>query len=217
MSTRRVLVALLLTAAAASSRPGSIHASPASSAALLVAQGKEREGAGDALTAIKRYSDALAIDPTSEAAYLALGALRERRSEPIEAEEIYTVGIARVPTSNEMLVARGRVRRVRGAFALAADDLQHALAGASGAEAEPRILRELVAVRRAQTAPAAELATWRRLLAWARAHGDAPTTQEAAVQARALGLYVGEIDPALGGRADADQVRRALAAIARRQ
>jgi hypothetical protein len=166
---------------------------------------------------MKRYSDAIALDPTCEEAYLALGALREERGELGEAEEVYSAGIVRVPTSVAMVVARGHARRLFGKLALAADDLQHAIAAATDVALERTALREFIAVKRQQGEPAAELGGWRRLLALARSTSDAPLEKEASIQTRALGLYLGEVDPALAGRADVDEVRRALAAIARRQ
>lgn len=195
-------------------------ASPSSSAQLLVAQGREREIAGDPLTALKRYGDAIALDPTCEDGFLSLTALRERRGELGEAEQVATEGLTRLPGSIPLVVARAHVRRLfpgGGKLDLAADDLRHALAAAGGTAAERTVLRELVALKRAQGEPAAELAAWRRLLAIGRAEGDDALSKEASLQARALGRYVGEVDPALGGRSDVDAVRRAIAAIARRQ
>lgn len=212
--SRRALALVVLIALAT---PVLSHASPASSAAMLVKQGHDREAVGDALTAVKRYTDAIAIDPTCEDAYLALGALREKRNELAEADEVYSVGIVRVPTSVTLVVARGHVRRLLGKFSAAADDLHNAIAASPDVALQRAALRELATVKRLQGEPAAELGAWRRLLALARASGDAAAEKEASIQARALGLYLGEVDPALAGRGDADEVRRALAAIASRQ
>src|SRR5579859_4066432 len=164
MSRRAIVLAVLVAVAT----PLSSHASPASSAQLLVAQGHDRETAGDALTAMKRYSDAITIDPTCEEAYLALGALREKRNELSEADEVYSVGMARVPTSVAIVVARGHVRRLLGKLAAASDDLHHAIAASADVGVQRSALRELVQVKRLQGEPAAELGLWRRLLAIAR-------------------------------------------------
>jgi tetratricopeptide (TPR) repeat protein len=193
-----------------------------SSAALLVTQGKAREAAGDELTALKRYGDALALDPACEDAYLALGGLRAKRGEALEAEQVYSTGLLHLPHSIPLVVARAKVRRVLGKLGGAADDLSTAIAslspGAPGALATERgILRELASLKRQQGEPAAELAVWRRLLAIAHAEGDAAVVKEASIQARALSLFVGDVDPALGGRFEHEEIRRALAAIARRQ
>ncbi len=199
-------------------------ASPSSSAALLVQQGKQHEKDGQELVALKRYGDAITIDPISEEAYLALGSLRTKRNELFEAEEVFTVGITRVPGTIDLFVARGRVRRFRGRLLDAEDDLRHAWR-ANGTDASAReivILRERIAVEREARAFAAQLASFRRLLAIARERNDASLEKEASVQARALGLYLGEVDPVLGGRAlpgpsgKNDAERRSLASIARR-
>lgn len=214
MRLRRGLAFALLLALAA---PVRSLASPASSAQMLVAQGRERESAGDALTAMKRYADAIAIDPTCEDGYLSLGALREKRNELTEADDVYSVGMARIPTSVALVVARGHVRRLLGKFSSAAIDLKNAIASTGDLSLQRAALVELVALNRSQGEPAAELGAWRRLLALARKIGDEKLQKEATIQTRALGLYLGEVDPAIAGRADSDAIRRALAAIARRQ
>ena len=185
---------------------------------MLVAQGKEREASGDELTALKRYGDALALDPTSEAAYISLGALREKRGELGEAESVYGTGMVHVPTSVALVAARGKVRQRLGRLQDAADDLGHALAGAPPGSGDVRgILLSLASVRRALGQPAAELAIWRRLLVLARAESDVELSKKASLQAHALSIFVGEVDPALRGREGEDAAARSLAAIARRQ
>jgi tetratricopeptide (TPR) repeat protein len=210
-----LVVALFASFELAAPPPSS--ASPSTSAAMLVQQGHEQEKAGNTLLAMKRYSDAIALDPTCEDAYLALGWLRVARYEDSEADQVFTTGITRIPASVALVLARGKERRMAQRFVDAADDLQHVLAATADASTQVSALVELVSVRRAQGEPAAELGAWRRLLALARATGDADLEKKASIQTRALGLYLGEVDPALAGRADVDDVRRALAAIARRQ
>jgi tetratricopeptide (TPR) repeat protein len=220
MRSRRAIGAIIIAAAmlllSGAEAPSS--ASPAGSAAILVAQGKTQEADGNELTALKRYADAVTLDPTLEEGWLAYGALRAKRGELAEAELVYGEGIVRVPDSVRLVLARAEVRRKTGKFDLAAEDVRRALAASPpGAPHEEAAVRGLLTLKRAQGEPAAELAGWRRLLALARAKGDATTTKEATIQVRALRIFVGEIDPALGGRADPDAARRALASIARRQ
>lgn len=193
-------------------------AAPSGSAALLVTQGKQREADGDELSAIKRYSDALAIDPAHEDAYLALGALRTKRNELAEAESVYDVATVRVPGSRAVYFQRGRVRRLRGRFADARVDLRRAwlLEGSSASLDELAIVRELIGIAHEQREPAAELLGWRRVLAIARARSDAAVAKEASIQARALALFVGEIDPVTLGRASTEPFRKSLASVARR-
>lgn len=213
---RRWGIALLLSLAAMTDRPSS--AAPSASAALLVSQGKQREADGDELAAIRRYSDAIAIDPVNEEAYLALGALRTKRNELMEAEGIYDVAVLRVPGSRLLLLARGRVRRLRGYPYEARTDLRRAwaLEGSTSSLDELSIVRELIAVAHDQREPAAELLGWRRILAIGRARNDEALTKEASIQARALALFVGEIDPVTIGRTSTEPARKSLASVARR-
>ncbi len=195
-----------------------VSAAPSGSAALLVTQGKQREADGDELAAIKRYSDALAIDPGHEEAYLALGALRTKRNELVEAESVYDVAAVRVPGSRAVAFERGRVRRLRGRFAEARLDLRRAwlLEGNTSSPEELAIVRELIAIAHEQREPAAELLGWRRVLAIARARSDGALTKEASVKSRALALFVGEIDPVTWGGTSTEPFRKSLASVARR-
>lgn len=215
---RRAAPLLVASALVLFGHSAKLSATPSSSAALLVQQGKASEAGGDDHTAIKRYGDALIIDPSSEEAYLALALLREKRGELTEADDVCTVGLTRAPVSVDLFLARGRIRRELGEMTAASDDLRRALVseGATGSSREIAILRERIALERERAAPAAQLGAWRRLLVIARATHDAALEKEASVQARALGLYVGDVDPVLGGRAVGDPLRSSLWSIARR-
>lgn len=208
----RVVAVLLLLAVPP------VSAAPAGSATLLVSQGKQKEADGDELAAIKRYSDAIAIDPSNEEAYLALGALRTKRNELGEAEAVYDVATIRVPASRAVFFHRGHVRRLRGRSADARLDLRRAwlLEGTSSSLEELAIVRELITIAHEQREPAAELLGWRRVLSIARGRGDAALTKEASVQARALAMFVGEIDPVTLGRTSTEPFRKSLASVARR-
>ena len=193
-------------------------AAPSESAALLIAQGKAKEAEGDELGAMKRYRDAIELDSTAEPAYLALGALRTKRNELSEAENIYDVGVSRVPGSKALYLARAKVHRFRGHANDARVDLQRAwtLEGTTGSSDELAIMRERIALAREQRDAAGELLGWRRVLAIAHANGDAKLKSEASVQARALGIFVGEVDPVLSCKTIADPMRKSLASVARR-
>lgn len=218
---RRVLVRLstVLSASALlaslAGRPS--QASPASSALVLVDAGKAREAAGDELGALSRYHEALGIDPTSAPAYLSLGALRIRRGELYEAEQVYSQGIARVPGSIALRLGRAKVHRLREHFTEAADDvrLAHAMTSYDGSDTEIGVLREAASLFRSARWNAPEIAIWRRLWSIGVAHGDATLAKEASIQARALGLFMGELDPVLAGKVGTDP-RRSFAAIVRR-
>lgn len=193
-------------------------ASPSSSSALLVQQGEVSEAEGDELAALKRYADALTLDATNDKAYLRLGSLRAKRNELLEAEGVFDVGISRVPGAVDLYLGRARVRRLRGRGAEASDDLRRAsvLEGPTSSPRELSIAREAIALARAQNMQATELAAWRRVLAIAHARGDDALAKEASVQARALGVFVGDVDPVLGGRRLGDPLRKSLASVARR-
>lgn len=199
-------------------RPVPLAASPASSAAFFVEQGKAAEASGQPLAAMKRYSQALEIDPTHEPAWLALGNLRASRKELADAEDVFTEGLARVPLSIDLAVARARVRRLRGLFDDAGQDLRRAWTqnGADGSPREIAIVRERIALARDAKAQPMELASWRRLREIARKNADATLLKESSIQVRALGLYLGPLDPVLRGKASEDPLRAGLASIARR-
>lgn len=216
MKLRPLLVSVVLAALAVPPSPGS--ASPSSSAELLVQQGEQREAEGDELVALQRYRDAIAIDGTNERAYLRLGGLRAKRGELFEAEGVFDVGLSRVPASVELYLGRARVRRARGHFFDAHDDLRRAaqLEGPTSSRRELAVVRETIALAREARLQATELAAWRRALAIGHKLADEALIKESSIQARALGLFVGEIDPVLGGRSLGDPLRKSLASVARR-
>jgi tetratricopeptide (TPR) repeat protein len=217
-SMRASLTALVLAAVVLVGSREHARAEPSESATLLIAQGLQKESDGDELGAMKRYRDAIEIDPTAEPAYLALGALRTKRNELSEAENIYDVALGRLPGSRALYLARGRVHRLRGHVSEARLDLRRAwtLEGNSGSNDELSIMREVIALDHEQHDPAGELLAWRRILAIAHARGDAKLKTEASVQARALGIFVGEADPVLSGKTLPEPMRRSLASVARR-
>src|SRR5262249_41928699 len=75
-----------------------------SSAAELVREARAHEAAREDELAIRRYSEALSIDPTYGDAYLGLGALRLRRGDAREAERVYSVALAHLPALTTALV-----------------------------------------------------------------------------------------------------------------
>ena len=62
----------------------------------------------DDLVAIRRYADALALDPTLGDAYLGLGALRLRLGDAREAERVFDVALSRVPSLSSRAGRPGR-------------------------------------------------------------------------------------------------------------
>ncbi len=181
------------------------------SAQELVREAREHESRQDDFVAIRRYSDAIQLDPTLGDAYLGLAALRLRRGDPREAERVYEIALSRIPSLAAALVGRAEARWALGDPAAAEADLEMYAQIAD----DPRPLRELAAwYAQASQAPA-ELAVWRRIRALAFARGDASLEREARTMVRALQILVGGADPATKPMA-ADPIRRGIARVAQR-
>lgn len=212
LGARTIAVALALAAA--------LHAAPAlaSSADELVRIAREHEASRHDDLAVRRYMEALALDPTCEEAYLGLGALRARRGDLREAERVYDVALEHVAGFRAARTARAYVRRALGLRAEAASDL---LAGA-GAEDDPGALRVLAGWYAEDGQIPAQLAVWRRIAARAEATRDAVLLHEARTTIRALVILVGPADPAASPVDDASAaspdraLRRVAASVARK-
>lgn len=208
MSARRQLaVFALLTASLATRSPRAALAS--SSADELVRQAHAHEDAREDDVALRRYMDALTVEPTSAGAWLGLGALRMKLGETAEAERVYDAALERIPTLRPALQGRARARWALGRHAEAEDDLE------AYAASDLAPLRELADWFGADGRAPAQLATWRRLLAVARDQDDASLEREARRMVRALVILVDGADPA-SSPVEADPTRRALATIAAR-
>ena len=204
---RDLAVVALLTASLATWSPRNALAS--SSADELVRQAHAHEDAREDDLALRRYMDALTVEPTSAGAWLGLGALRMKLGETAEAERVYDAALERIPTLRPALQGRARARWALGRHAEAEDDLE------AYAASDLAPLRELADWFGADGRAPAQLATWRRLLAVARDHDDESLEREARRMVRALVILVDGADPA-SSPVDADPTRRALAAIAAR-
>jgi tetratricopeptide (TPR) repeat protein len=206
-SSRPLAVAALLIAAASTWSPRSARAS--SSADELVRQGHAHEDAREDDVALRRYTDALMVEPTSEGAWLGLGALRMKLGEVEEAERVYDAALERVPTLRLALQGRARARWALGRHAEAEDDLE------AFAASDPAPLRQLADWFGADGRAPAQLAIWRRLLAAARDQADVALEREARRMVRALVILVDGADPA-SSPVDPSPTRRALATVAAR-
>jgi Flp pilus assembly protein TadD len=182
----------------------------ASSADELVSQAHEHEAANDDPVAIRRYTEALSIDPTHAGAWVGLGALRMKLGDAVEAERVYDAALERAPALRAALRGRAEARWAQGRRADAERDLDSyvALSGDVGA------LRELARWFGSEGRAPAQLATWRRVLLLARGEGG-ELEAEARRMVRALVILVDTADPA-SGPVDPDATRRAMASIARR-
>jgi tetratricopeptide (TPR) repeat protein len=181
----------------------------ASSAQELVRIAKAHETAHEEDVAVRRYMEALSLDPTCDEAYLGLGSLRARRGDLREADRVYTMALEHHPQLRTALTARAYVRRAMGLRDEAAADLL------AGAEDEPGALRVLATWYGQDGQIPAELAIWRRLAARAEVARDVVLLHEARTMVRALVILVGPADPA-AAPPQPSGVRRLAATLSRR-
>lgn len=206
MERRALAFAIVLLGASLSAAPRTAHAS---SALELVKIAHAHEVAREDDLALRRYMDALALDPTCEEAYLGLGSLRARRGDLREAERVYTVALEHLPQLRAARLGRAYARRALGARAEAMDDLL------GGAEDDPAALRILASWYAEEGQTPAQLAVWRRILARAEITQDPHLLHEARTTVRALVILVGPADPAAAPTTD-DKIRKLVAHVARR-
>jgi tetratricopeptide (TPR) repeat protein len=207
---RRALRAAFVWVALAS--VGLAGSASASSVMDLVLEARELEAAHQEDRAIRRYTEALELDPTCAPAYLGLADLRARRGDTREAERVYSVALSHVPGLYAALVGRARVRRVLGAAREGNMDLELYL----NHEEDLAAMKELATWYADDGRPAAALATWRRIFVTTmRAGADPALVREAKATVRALQLLVSPADPVVAP-ADTDPVRQGMARIARR-
>ncbi len=182
----------------------------ASSALDLVRSARAHEAANEDDLALRRYTEALSLDPTCEEAYLGLGHLRARQGDLHEAERVYSVALEHLPGLRAARVGRAHVRRALGARTEAIDDLL------TGAENDPAALRVLATWYGEEGQTPAQLAVWRRIVARAEVTQDAALLHEARTTVRALVILVGPADPAAAPATDDKNFRRFVASLARK-
>lgn len=204
-SPRAILVCAILVAGFAIS-PRTAHAS---SALELVRIAHAHEVAKQDDLALRRYMDALSLDPTCEEAYMGLGSLRARRGDLREAERVYSLALEHLPGHRAARLARAYVRKALGARVEAMDDLL------AGAEDDPAALRILASWYAEDGQTPAQLAVWRRILARAETTQDPHLLHEARTTVRALVILVGPADPAASPPTD-DRIRKLVASVAKR-
>lgn len=179
----------------------------ASSALELVRIAKAHEVAHEEDVALRRYMEALSLDPTCDEAYLGLGGLRARRGDLREAERVYSVALEHVPQLTAARTARAYVRRALDMRGEAVEDLL----AAAGPSEDPKMLRVLATWYAEDNQVPAQLAVWRRIAARAEATDDVVLAHEAKRMVRALVILVGPADPATSPADDRNAVRRAIA------
>ncbi len=174
----------------------------------LVRQARAHEAVHEDDQALRRYTEALALDPTLESAYLGLGALRFRMGDVRESERVYDTALSHVPDLAVARLGRGRARRALGALLEADVDVEVYAATTDDADA----LRLLATWYAEEGRPLAQLGAWRRLLTKAEGH-DAALRKEARLTVHALEVIVAPADPVRTppGGAQASAVRRGMA------
>jgi len=207
------LIALSLLTVTTAARAEGNGAWSSSAAAELTRQGREHAQKGDDALAMRRFADAVRLDPSYGPAYLELAAARERTGDLVEAERTYDVAIEHIPSFVAAFRARAALLKRMGEFTREIADLEHLARVAQG----PDTLRALAARYVEDRAWPAALATFRRLRTLAEQSGDAQLVRESTVQVRALAVLCAELDPVVGGAGHHDWVRRALASVARRR
>lgn len=185
------------------------RAARASSSDELVASARRAEAAHEDDVAVRRYTEALALDGTHEEAWLALGALRTRLGDLTEAEHVYSACIARLPGSTKAHLARADVLHALGRLPEAVAEVEIV------ARAEPSVRRKVAGYYMSDGLYPAALAAWRSLLVSGTADGDEGLVKEARAMIRALVLFAKPLDPA-AYPASTSRSRVWLGVIARR-
>ena len=204
-ATRLLFTSLAFAVCFAVARPAT-----ASSALELVRAAKAHEAAKEEDVAVRRYMEAIALDPTCEEAYLGLGSLRARQGDMREAERVYSLALEHLPGLRAARLARAYVRRALGARTEAVEDLS------TGGEEDPTAMRILASWYGEEGQTPAQLAVWRRIAARAEATADPALLHEARTTIRALLIIVGPADPAASPAIDDRNLRRVAAALARK-
>jgi tetratricopeptide (TPR) repeat protein len=207
---------IVLVAALGVSLPTSARAdppAPGESAAELTRQGQAHVHEGNDGLAVRRFIEAITIDPTHGPAYLALAAARERAGDLAEAERTYDLALEHIPNFAAAYRARAALKRRMGEPQGEITDLEMVAAIAES----PESLRALAARYVEDKSWPAALATWRRIAALETTRADDRARREAMMKVRALTVLCAELDPVTGDVARRGWMRRALASMARRR
>ena len=184
------------------------------SAHELLREARAHAAAHEDDLAVRRYSEALKLDPSFADAYMGLGEIRIRQGDAREAERVYSVALAHLPALHVALLERARARWTLGLHHDAEQDLEEFAAQTDDANIEGAF-RELAGWYGEDGRIPAQLAVWRRMLAEATRTGDAALLRDARTMVRALQILVRPADPATSA-SDRGEPRRTFALIARR-
>jgi tetratricopeptide (TPR) repeat protein len=177
----------------------------------LLREARQHEAAHEDDIALRRYTEALGLDPTCGDCYLGLGALRMRRGDVREAERVFAVALEHVPSFFTAYQGRAQARRQLGWKDEAFRDLEtYTLKVPNDVAA----MRELARWYSLEGQHPAQLTVWRRLLVLATRLNDAALLGEARTTVRALQILVAPADPVTAPHDD--PTRKLIAIVARR-
>lgn len=150
---------------------------------------RAREQSNDDDIAVRRYMEAVSLDPRCRDAYLGLAALRERQGDYLEAAKVYTVALANIPQFKEAFIGRAKMHHALHATWLAAEDIEKLV------PYDHSVLRTLADWHGEDGHLIAQLAVWRRILLFAREDDSPQLAAEAETWIRALEYAVKPVDP----------------------
>jgi tetratricopeptide (TPR) repeat protein len=178
-----------------------------SRAELLTAQAERLAAAGDRVSALGYFRDAIRVDAAYGPAYAGLGRLEAVRGRTSDARETYAQGLAVSPGTLELWVGAAEVELQFGDHREARALLARMAARFPN---DPRAHREHGLLAERMFAWAEALAAHRALIALSRRglSVDAAWLEEAEAHAAALEVLVGDGDPL--SRCEGSEVRRAL-------
>lgn len=178
-----------------------------SRAELLTSQAERLAVAGDRVSALGYFRDAIRVDAAYGPAYAGLGRLEAARGRTSDARETYAQGLAVSPSTLELWVGAAEVELLFGDHREARALLARM---ASRFPNDPRAHREHGLLAERMFAWAEALAAHRALIALSR-RGlpvDATWLEEAEAHAAALEVLVGDGDPL--SRCEGSELRQAL-------
>jgi tetratricopeptide (TPR) repeat protein len=201
----RALLALLFVVASRSAS--------ASTCQELVREARSHEAAREDDVAVRRYTEAIALDGTCEGAYAGLATLRTRQGDGREAERVASMALAHLPAFRWARVLLARAIWIQGRREEAEHVLDAFIETAPSDEARLAI-RELSDWYASEGKAPAQLRVWRRYHSIAEQQGDVAAQKEARTMVLALMSIVAEADPVM--RSDTP-ARRAIAHAVKRQ
>jgi len=204
------------TAPAAGPRPAAWQPTPVENdcggADLLLGRARRFSARGDVLSALRTYSEAVALYPRCGRATLELASLRANLGDYSEAERLFDRAVHLREHAPAAFKARAIMRRKQGQRAAALSDLGAAVAMRPNDIDSVRLLADWFIEERVWPAALAQCRALVRLLD--ESERDAELAQ-AELKVRALAIMAAETDPVADGARSENWVRRSLSKLAR--